>query len=75
MGDRMGSSPINRTKPGQAIKSLLRFFYEKRCSITPLFVLSAKSHALLTCSAEHALEKTVKLPGKKERPYHAAVSG
>ena len=55
MGDRMGSSPIGRTKPEQVMYGLLRLFYQvgvcsRRCSS-----FSANGHARLTWWSARAL--------------------
>ena len=49
-----GSSPVTRTTSEQALYRLL-FFCKNQSALTPLLLLSAKSHAQLTCSVASAL--------------------
>ena len=52
---RTGSSPVTGTTSEQTSYRLLRLFYKSQSALTPLLLLSAKSHAQLTCSVASAL--------------------
>ena len=70
------SFPVRCTTSEQALFRLLRFLCKNQSALTPLFLLSAKSHARLTCSVVNALATV--LPryhlfagGKSSSAYYA----